>query len=242
MKGSCEAPAVLAGPVKRRPCWPPAHATQCASKGRSPPTQPPPSPPLLLITYLPPSSPSLLAAGPLAALGLAAGAPQSGELQLRRLPDAAPRAALHRGRPAGAGGWVVLPGRAGGRLPRASPRKRAGSGLCLPCRATPCQVPERCCATNSVLHALHPPLPSPSLQAPIPELAQLRQGAGWRQHGLRVPAEQAMPLAADPGLLALDIELTIDRWVGGQRGAVLPPPPLISLDASSCECAETSCT
>lgn len=55
----------------------------------------------------------------------------------------------------------------------------------------------------------------PPSQAPIPELSQLRQGAGWHQNLVHVPAESTVPLAATPGAAALDIELTLDRWVGG---------------------------
>ncbi|KAL4855527.1 Acid beta-fructofuranosidase 4 [Chlorella vulgaris] len=49
------------------------------------------------------------------------------------------------------------------------------------------------------------------IQAPIPELAELRQGPGWHQHSVRVTAEAAVKLHAPPGAHALDIELTIDR-------------------------------
>ena len=60
-------------------------------------------------------------------------------------------------------------------------------------------------------------------QAPIPELAQLRQGPGWLQHGLRVTSEAAEHLKAPPCAPALDIELTIDRWdsMDSMRGWVL---------------------
>jgi hypothetical protein len=56
------------------------------------------------------------------------------------------------------------------------------------------------------------------VQAPIPELSQLRQGPGWHQHLVHVPAESTVPLAAAPGLAALDIELTLDRGTAFAAG------------------------
>lgn len=61
------------------------------------------------------------------------------------------------------------------------------------------------------------PLP-PAPQAPIPELARLRQGAGQHQHGLHVPAEVTVPLQAPPAAAALDIELTLDRGTAFAAG------------------------
>ncbi|KAL4420475.1 hypothetical protein ABPG75_010131 [Micractinium tetrahymenae] len=49
------------------------------------------------------------------------------------------------------------------------------------------------------------------VQAPIPELVQLRQGAPYQQHGVRVPAEECIALKCAPAAPALDIELTLDR-------------------------------
>lgn len=59
----------------------------------------------------------------------------------------------------------------------------------------------------------HAPPIRPPPQAPIPELEALRQGPAWHQHSVRVPAEEAVPLRAPAAAFALDIELTIDRWV-----------------------------
>lgn len=56
------------------------------------------------------------------------------------------------------------------------------------------------------------------VQAPIPELSQLRQGPGWHQHLVHVPAETTVPLAAAPGSAALDIELTLDRGTAFAAG------------------------
>jgi hypothetical protein len=159
-----------------------------------------------------------LCAGALADVGLAAGAAKDGILQLRRLPHPAPSAALHRGRTpcaGGVGGWLGgKRGRVGceqGRqqaqyccvpacLPAAArdPPPATRPALTCPCPSPP-TLPLACC-------------PSLPLQAPIPELAQLRQGPGWQQHGLRVTSEAAEPLSAPPCAPALDIELTIERW------------------------------
>jgi hypothetical protein len=40
---------------------------------------------------------------------------------------------------------------------------------------------------------------------------------------VRVPAEEAVPLRAPAAAFALDIELTIDRWVLGAELALAPP-------------------
>ena len=97
-----------------------------------------------------------------------------------------------------------------------------------PARA--CRPPTRL-ATHPLASSAHParpnhsPTPRPlthppsTRQAPIPELAQLRQGAGVRRHGLHVPAEAAVPLGAAPGAASLDIELTLER--GGAFAAGL---------------------
>ena len=164
-----------------------------------------------------------LCAGALADVGLAAGAAKDGFLQLRRLPHPATGAALHRGRTPRAGGGVggVVGGVGGweggreGGLDVSRAGNRPSIAACLPAAARDPPPATRPALTCPCPSPPTPPLaccPSLPLQAPIPELAQLRQGPGWQQHGLRVTSEAAEPLSAPPCAPALDIELTIERW------------------------------
>ena len=67
-----------------------------------------------------------------------------------------------------------------------------------------------CLSAPRVLHA------TPSgrlLQAPAPELARLRRPGGWRAHGILLDPSAEVALQGVAGL-AMDIELTVERWVG----------------------------
>ena len=69
------------------------------------------------------------------------------------------------------------------------------------------------------------------LQAPAPELQQLRRGPGWHVAGLRVGPEAVVPLGL-ASCQALDLELTVEA---GQVGGWVWREGRSALGLSNCQ-------